>query len=382
MIGSIHTLIFGIFQVPENFLMGHSSLDLALSCKIVLYVAAILIALSHQLMCRIIGLRKTLYFGLLCNLLGLITLFVNQLQGPTGIYALIYLDMLFFGMALTSVINSLVTYIIIEFPKYVGLAVVVLFAFFNLGAMLSSLFQPLKPESVYTILSVLILVSLWFVHIFFFDPPVSKRNIHMKRGSAIWKQLHYRLGLFVMAITAYGLTESTFSLWGFTKIAAEFGSSIADEVVPFFWMFLIIGQFSLLVPLYFFEAKRVFYCLVLMIIAAAFMFPIQHQLVSFIGWIAVAGFGCSAIFPILLEQMEKEMFPFAKGDRILGYIEKSISLMIAGYFLGVGLIDIWVLLKGHSPSFSLTSHFHLAAIFIAFTGAVSLFLDFSRPQHK
>lgn len=381
LIGSLHTMIFAIFQIPENFLMGRDSMLLTFTCKVVLYVFAIGTSLAHQLLCRKLGLRKALYFGLLCNFFGVSTLFVNQFQGMVGIIPLIFLDMVFFGMALTSVINALVTYIIIEFPKRVGIAVVILFAFFNLGAMLAPVFQHIGTEKMYVILAVLLILSIWFVHTFFFDAPVSKQP-HLKKGSLIWKQLHYRLLLFVIAIIAYSLTETTFNLWTYIDLQSLFGTKVADDTIPFFWMFLIIGQVVLLIPLYFFPAKRVFYFLVLVIMTAAFTLPIQENLIGIIGWLAVAGFGCSAVFPILLSQMEKEMLPFARGKKILPYIEKSISLMFAGYFTGVGIIDLWVLALGKDPILTTASHFHLAAVYIGITGTIALFLDITTPELK
>lgn len=388
LIGSLHTMIFAIFQIPENFLMGRTSSELTFACKVVLYTFAIGVSLSHQVLCRRFGLRKTLYIGLLFNLFGIATLLLNEYTSKgQGFVFLIFLDMFFFGMALTSVINSLVTYIIIEFPKKVGIGIVALFAFLNLGSMFAPLlidvFQNLGMKHyMYFALMGLLSLGIWFVHNCFFDPAVPSSQIHLKKGSVIWKQLHYRLGLFVTAIIAYGLTETTFSLWGYMQIKNILGEQIANETTSFFWLFLIVGQIFLLIPLYFLPAKRIFFALVAVIIAATFFFPLQDKIAGFVFWLAFAGFGCSAVFPILLSQMEKEMAPFAKGGRILLYIEKSISLMIAGYFIGVGIIDLWVQLLGNNPFFSIPTHFHLAGAFIGITGLIALFLNLTAPQTK
>jgi MFS family permease len=381
-------MIFSIFQIPENFLMGRTSIELTFACKVILYVCAIAISLCHQLLCRQFGLRKALYLGLLCNLFGITTLLVNHyISKGDGFISLIFLDMVFFGLALTSVINGLVTYTIIEFPKKVGLGVVALFAFFNLGAMCAPLFLEIlqwigMKRFMYLALIGLLLLSIWFVHTYFFDPPTSRSQVQLKKGSVIWKQLHYRLALFVIAIVIYGLTETTFNLWGYIQIKDVLGRQIADETASFFWLFLIIGQIFLLIPLYFIPAKRIFFSLIALIILAAFFFPLQDQLSGYIFWLGTAGFGCSAIFPILLSQMEKEMLPFAKEGRILSYIEKSISLMIAGYFAGVGIIDLWVQLLGNNPYFTIQTHFHFAAAFIGATGLIAFFLSLTAPQTK
>src|SRR3989338_4971139 len=377
LIGALHTMLFSTFQVPKNFLMGHSSSNLEFWCKVLLYTCAISVSLLHQWMCRTLGLRKVLYCGLLLNLFGMTTLFLSTLGGGKGPLLLVFLNMIFFGAALTSVINSLVTYIIVEFPKRVGVVVVVLFVFFNLGAMLAPLIQDTTPAIIYSVLGTLLLLGIWFVHVFFFDLPLSARRIHMEKGSLIWKQLHYRLLLLCIAIIAYALTETTFNVWGYVDLISRFGLKAADHTIPTFWFFLIVGQITLLIPLYFFPPKRIFYFLILVIIAATFMYPLQTDIKGFITWLAIAGFGCSAVFPILLSQMEKELFPIAKGKNIYSYIEKSISLLFACYFTGVGIIDIWALQFGPSAASLLTLNFRLAAIFIVITGLISLFLDFT-----
>jgi hypothetical protein len=238
------------------------------------------------------------------------------------------------------------------------------------------------PYFMYFLLCALLLLSIWFVHTYFFDPSVSPAEIQMKKGSLIWRQLHYRLALFVIAIIAYGLTETTFNLWGYIQIQNLFGSHVADVTTPFFWMALILGQILLLVPLYFLPARKVFYCLILVIMGSTFFFPVQEKIPGMIFWLGVAGFGCSAVFPILLSQMEKEMLPFAKGAKIYPYIEKSISLMLAGYFVGVGLIDLWVQYLGEQVSQFTRFHFHLAGFFIACTGVIALFLYHTIPHFK
>lgn len=380
LIGSLHTLIFATFQIPKNFLMGHDSPDFGFYCKLTLYFFAIATSFLHQTACRSFGLRKVLYFGLLCNLFGLSTMLANQQLSSQGLVFLIILDMMVFGMALTSVVNALVTYITIEFPKNVGMAVVALFAFFNVGPMIAPLlvdsFQTFGTGwAFFALLMALLGLSLWFVHVYFFDPPVLPNLIHLKKESVLWKELHYRLALFVLAVIAYGFTETSFDLWGYIKIEGLLGAQIADETISFFWLFLIIGQICLLIPLYFISPKKIFYFLAALVIGSALLFSAQEKLAGIIAFLALAGFGCSAVFPILLSQMEKELIPLAQGAALMPYLEKSISLMIAGYFIGVGIVDLWVELFGKAPLFSMHLHFYVAAIAIGLTTLISIFLD-------
>lgn len=387
LIGALHTMIFAIFQVPENFLLGRDSGLLAFICKVILYVSAIVISFCHQWFCRLFGLRRTLYLGLIFNVLGISTMVLDQNLSEQGWLPLILLNMVFFGAALTSVINALVTYVILEYPKKVGVGIVALFAFFNIGAMMAPLwlnvFRGLGIERIlYPFLLLLLGVSIWYVHANFFDPAKSGHLVHLKKGSMIWRELHYRLGLFLIAIIAYGMTETTFSLWGFIQIQQFLGETVANDIVPFFWLFTVIGQILLLIPLYFLPPMRVFYVLIFVIMGACFYFPLQTKAGGFIVSYMMGGIGCSAIFPILLSLMEKEMIPYAQGSRLLHYIEVGISVMLAGYFIGVGTIDLWVQRIGTPHEFPVSTHFHMAIFFIALAGAIGFFMRQTAPKLK
>lgn len=386
LIGSLHTLIFSIFQMPQNFLVGEHSVELILLCKFFLYLVAVIVSFCHQLLGRKLGLRKTLYLGLLCNLLGLTSVVLNQTFFPNqGSLLLMFLSMSFFGLSLASVLNCLVTYITIEYPKRLGMATIILFAFFNLGPLLAPILTAIFPiDGVYSLmyhfLWVLLAIAIWFVHRYFFDPPVSPDKIHMKKGTIIWKELHYRLAFFVIAIFFYGMVESSYDLWGHMEVNAKLGPVVAGEVIPIYWLFLIIGQVLLLAPLYFYPAKRILYFLIALIIFASYQFPLQESRSGFLLWAAIAGAGCSAVFPILIAQMELEILPFAIGNHRLPYLEKGISIMMGGYLAGIGVIDLWVERASQDPAPLFAFHFHWAALAVGITGILSLFLNLTAPS--
>ncbi len=378
LIASLHTLIFSIYQIPENFLLGHH----AVLYKSVLYATAVGASVGNPFLCRRIGLKKMLYYGLVFNGLGVGALWLHRFWPHSGTEIL---AMIFFGLSLTSVINSLVTYIVLEFPQKVGLGVVALFVFLNLGVMLGPLvfgvFQSFqKTTLIFPFLLAFLALSLWFVRSHFFDPSFPAHLAHLKKGTLLWKELHYRLALYIVAVIAYGLAESTFSLWGYVNIKDLIGEQTANEITSFFWLFLILGQLFLLLPLYFLPAKRVFYALILIIMASGYYFSWQTTRFGLISGLAAAGVGCSAIFPLLLSMIEKEIAPLAEGRLSLVYIEMALSWMIAGYVFGVGMSDLWVELFGNHPLIPLALHFQLAALYIGLTGLIVFFLSCTKRQ--
>ncbi len=154
------------------------------------------------------------------------------------------------------------------------------------------------------------------------------------------------------------------------------GAKSAEETSSLFWLFMVIAQLILLIPLYFYKSIQVLIPLVFIVIGAALAFPLQSAIPGFIGALAAAGLGCSAIFPLLLSMMEKELLSFQKNGELLHYIEVGISVMLAGYFIGVGTVDLWVEVKNAPTAF----YFHLAAIFISITGLIAYFLNKFNPK--
>lgn len=382
LIGAIHTLVFAVFEFPSNFLLGKAA-SYAFYCKIVLYAMAIGVSFSHQSICRTFGLKKTLVVGLLFNSFGLVTLWINKYLG--GLVPLVFLDMFFFGVALTSVINVLITYIVLELPKAVGVGIITLFAAFNAGVMLAPLTIDIFhrspfPEGIYIFLLLLLLFAARFVAKHFFEPPYPPHLRHLRKGTLIWRDLHYRLGLFLLAVIFYGLTETTFNLWGFVKIASQIGESIANETISLLWLFLIIGQLVLLIPLYFFPSRRIFYFNIVALICDLFFFSRQTHLAGFITALMIGGFFSSVIFPILLSMIEKELIQFGKKKEILPYIETSVSVLMAGYFIGVGTIDLWV--ETADKTVIPVTPFYLGMCFIAATGLIGAFLNLTAHHHR
>lgn len=382
LIGGLHTMIFAFFEFPSNFLFGEEAETFSLYCKIVLYGCAILVSFSHQFLCRNLGLKKTLIIGLLFNFFGLLTLWINQIIG--GLVVLLFLDMFFFGFALTSVINSLVTFIVITFPNRTGVAIIALFAIFNGGVMLAplllGLFKGLHiTHAIFPCLMTFIIVAIWYIQNKLFDPPYPRHLQHLRNGTLIWRELHYRLALFFLAIICYGIVENSFNLWGFVVIEQTLGESVANETISLFWLFMIVGQILLMVPLYLYSTQKVFYPLIGLVITALYFLFHQHKLFGFFAGLAAGGIGCSAIFPILLSMMEKELIHIARGSHVLPYIETAVSVLMAGYFVGTGTIDLWLEIQkvqGHPPAY----HYLVSIIAISITGVVAFLLDITSSR--
>jgi hypothetical protein len=148
---------------------------------------------------------------------------------------------------------------------------------------------------------------------------------------------------------------------------------------------MMLGQLILLIPLYYYSARKVFPFLILGLIFTIFFYAKQTQTIGLILSLILGGVGCAAIFPILLSFMEQEVIELSSKsgrENYLPYIETGTCLMLAGYFFGLGTVDIWVLHSIEFPRFSLENVFHWAIIVISCLGLLSTYLTWSSSSQE
>lgn len=347
-LGCLHALIFGFLEYPTNFLTVGLPDELEKTQTITLYLTAVIVACFSYKASKKIGLKKVLIVGLILYFWGMVLFSSTEFfsKGSLALWAIIHIATFLFGGAFSSVVVALTTYIILELPKHVGIGVTILFAFMNLGAMLSPIllnfFTGWDTGWVLTgIISILIFMGIWCVHAIFEDPPFPSHIEHLRKGTLIWKEMHYRFAFFILAIILYGMIENTFNLWGEQHLLKWISPKLANETIAVFWLFLIIGQLLALLPLQFFRVSRVFYGLVTVMILSLIMMPLQKHLPGFIAFLALGGAGCSACFPILLAMLEMEIKEVATElpeQALTPLLEIGVAMMFGGYILGVGTV--------------------------------------------
>lgn len=349
-IGCLHAVIFGFLQYPGNFFTRNISSFIEKALLFILYFSAIFTACAGQVISKNCGLKKTLILGLYAYFWGVfIFFFTHFLVKTTFLFEiLLILAMILLGFAFSSVFIAITTYIILEFLEHVIIGITILFAFMNLGAMLSpilvNIFNSWDIGWVFGLmLCVLILLSIRFINKYFFDPKFPSHLTHLRKSSILWKKMHYRLGLFILAIICYGICENTFNLFGEQYLLFYVSKSYAFKAASIFWLFLIIGQMIVLIATYFTTIKKIFLLLVVLIIISFILLPYQKSFIRGSFVLALAGIGCSACFPIMLSSLEDELKNVFKSEnysKLLPYLEISTALMITGYIVGTGFITI------------------------------------------
>jgi MFS family permease len=393
LITALHTLTFCMAQNPGEFFHVSFSHTFRLALVIVLYGSVVLMSLFNQFFTRKFGMKNLLLGGFLFYFWGLILFFISQFSRGSVMLtdSLLILGMVACGIAFSSVFIALITYIIIEIPRYMGVTITAMFAFANIGVMLASLvtnfFDSWQGEMFFLIfVESLILFSVIYIGEYFVDPPFPKHLVHLRKSTLIWKELHTRFFLFVLLIIFYGICETTMILWGEKFLNFFFDPKVASGLISIFWIFLIVGQFLILVPLYFFAARNVFFFLVFLLILVLISFPVQDDWIGFVSRLALGGIACSACSPILLAMLEEELKEVQKCEhfrlRILPSMELGIAWIIVGYIFGVGIVAFAAETKKELTQAIVEHQFVFAIVCASFMLLIAIYLSYSLHRKK
>ena len=384
---SIQMMIFGFVQMFDP-LVGPETLSKVIPLNIFFYSVMLITSVLHPYIMRSFTLKFALLAGLVCDLVAVSIWLVNESMG--GSVSLMFVSFFFVGVANVSVVNCLITYLVVEFPKSLGFAMIGLFLFANIGmAVQATLFSIWTERSFYPtfcIISItLLFLSVGFVYTQFFNPIVPKHLVHLRRGSLIWKEFHYRMALFIVAMLFYGMIETVYSSWGNIYLLNFINEKETNFAVTYFWIAMVFGQLALLAPIYYYSARKVFSLLLLYGIGVSFFLERQTEVHHLMYGYVAAGFGCSIIFPMLLAFFEKEVMKncaLSKIESPIAFIETGISLMLGGYLTGVGIVSLCIYRLGTEPAAFTSVAFHKVILFLLGIGLISTYLNWSSGDFK
>jgi hypothetical protein len=387
LICTLHTMIYNFFQIPYTFMKIQVETR-TIPLNVFLYSVTLITALLYPTIVRYFTLKFALMASLLCNAIGLLCIWISESLGES--YPLIVVSFFFIAIASVSVFNCLVSYIVIEFPKSLTVAIVGLFIFSNLGFLIQSvMFDYLQVDGFSTIFCIIaiffLLLSIIFISRKFFNITFPKHLVHLRRGDLIWKEMHYRLALFVLVMLCYGVVETIFAIWSFDYLALFLNSVDVDLATTLFWCFMVIGLIVLLPPIYFYSARKIFSVLIVFMIGVTFFIAQQTNSVQLMAGYIAAGFGCSIIVSVLIGFFEEEVISACSLSKIpshLPFTEIGISLMIGGYFTGVGIMTLFVLKLEQMPQNHGVTIFHWAMFLLAVIGLISTYLNWSSADSR
>jgi MFS family permease len=391
----ISAMLFQFIQVPDVFHPEKFS-DFSKLVKrlimITLFASAVVAAMCNQLFARLFGIKKVLLLSFLFHLLALI--FLTPIHLGLGTFAesrlFAFVGMFFLGFAVTTILISLNTYVIIKMPGKVTFGILMLSVFANIGAFVSPLlfrlFGHFDMEWLFILFFfLLILGSIFVVARFLCDLPFPKHLVHLRKGTLIWKELHVRLLLFVFIVLFYTFCENTFNVWGLIYLFNFFEINPANEFISMFWFFLIIGQIIVVYLARKIDFRKIYYLLAMLMIVALIILSYKPQANWTIAALIIGGLGCSACFPLVLVMLEKELIYLTKVYRrlfYLPYLEYGIAIMIGSYYLGNSIY--YTMLVGVDQFFlSLPSLYFKIGVFLGLTMlAIIIFLSYTSCYKK
>jgi len=135
---------------------------------------------------------------------------------------------------------------------------------------------------------------------------------------------------FVASAVLYAFAEGTFSNWAILYLHEERGLAEASAglALSIFWGALVAGRLISSALVVRIPAERLWRALPLLMIAAFLTVPVVHSQASAFAGFALAGFSCSALFPLTVT-LASRRFP--------EHAAQVSAAMIASLMFGVGL---------------------------------------------
>lgn len=387
LINLVHVIVASYFKIPGN-LLDKDFPESIFVINVLYYAIAIISTVLYPFIARNMSLKSILIIGLIFDMLGLAIVWLSNLLG--GVLLFIYVSNILWGISLLTVTISIITFLVIEYPRKLGVAMTTLFAFGDLGDMLTNfLFAAFSGtqfnQGFFLLTMSLTACLLYFVTFKFIDPEFPKHLEPLRKGSLIWKELHYRLVFFLIAAIGYGVIESVFAIWGEVYLLEYIPRGLAVSTVSMFWFSMMIGQVVLLLPLYFFPVRKIFPVLIVSLLLSIIF--VQHQ-TNFFGLMTgfgLVGFSCAAILPIIMASMEMEMIsasPLSQNLNYLPYVEIGTALLIGGYYVGIAAVDLSVLAAEQAAQIKPHNFFHWVILITAFIGLITMFLNWSSSNEQ
>lgn len=381
LIMTLHATTLGCFQWPHTFLSKELT-NFPILYKSIFYATALIVSVLHQPISRRIGLKMELAAGVISSAMGILFFIAHATLLPAT--WVMILSMILLGISMLSVINCLLTYVILVFSNKTLLGIIALFAFGNAGMMLAPQMLRLggllhlKIELVFCIVTFLLMYGAGILILF--DEPSYAQDPSLQVNTYLKKEMPVRFPLYLFGVMLYGLIESTFSLWG-EELSRQLLTFRQSQIAASsFWFFLIVGQVALLFILQRFDLRKVLPIQCALIFGALVWLLTASNYAPIVLGMTVGGLGCSAIFGVTLYCLIREVFFFSYNnrDRYLTLVENGVSWMTASYMFTIGLTDIvtdWLDQYSRLP-------FLLAALFIVCFAAIAFYLNRTRPQES
>ena len=300
-------------------------------------IAAIAASFLGGKLSRLWGAKHLLLLGLMANTasMGVLLLSYLWIHEPTVALPMLLTATALMGFGFGAVVPLLNTFIADFQPQKVDQSILMLNALLGLGTALAPALAALVVgPGIWWLLPLLVLVAAALLLLACRAQPLQLSSNDQDRGAKAGLQPGSPglLVLFVLVAILYGLIETLNGNWSVLLMSRRVESppQIASMALTVFWAMVTIGRLFFsgvsrwLTPKLLLPGLPVFLAVVLVAISRLTSGDESSALVLF----ALAGFGCSAMLPLII----------SVGQKRLNWLGESVAgLLIASYQLGFGL---------------------------------------------
>lgn len=341
--------IFTTIPAAANFLTSPEGLGFSMAQYSSLFVPMIVAAILSSFFGGYIAQRFSNKFLLL---VGTACLFVSMMMISTSSfkehpYAVMMGAMAILGIGFGATMTAINPWVFYFFPNRTSAALLANQVSFGIGTVFSPFLLNLFLEiemwwmdfATLGVLSLLLCVLHWI-----FLP-----QIHTEKAA----RSAYKTGMWIFAVVSffYGMTETTFGNWATIYLYNERGVDIitANNALAIFWGSLTIGRILFMLLVFICPPRIIYRTLPLVVLGAlAYIQLGAHPIIGF----ALAGFGCSAIFPLVISFAQTRFPPsaaFVSGltvsSNLIGYgfSAQVVGLLVSAFAITLHSIYLWLL---------------------------------------
>jgi fucose permease len=298
-------------------------------------------SLAGGSLARTLGLKRLLAVALIAtglSQLGL-NLAVESIPAGPAFYVVLCCTAIF-GLAFGIGAAPLNTYPGLLFPEKSDSALVALHTLLGIGLAVGPLLVgPLTKAGAWVvypalgiIMAAILLIGLRLSELPAYEPAMSE-SASLTLESADSHQdnplVSFTLWIFVGIVILYAFAEGTFANWCIIYLNEERGIDLtqASLALSVFWAALAGGRLLVSVLLLKIKAQWIWLVLPILMIGTFLLLPAAHSAITGIALFGLAGFSCSAFFPLSVGIVSKR-FPASSA--------MVSSFMIASLMIGVG----------------------------------------------
>lgn len=299
-------------------------------------VTAIAASLLGPFFARKWGMKTVYRAGLFFNIMAMALIATSQLVSDNhhAAYIFVILGTSFVGAAFGSTLPTINVYATNFFSDHSAAALTVLHTLLGTGTALAPFLVTVLVKQIgWWILPVFVAVALMVLLAGAFILPLKDQRASTVMNVSLESTgifLPVRVRLFMAVVFLYGFCETIFANWAIIFLNREKGVSIAEAgyALAAFWVMVSLGRLVISILSVRVSPLWVYRILPFLIAVSLFAVTMANSSITGILLFALAGFSCSAFFPLTFSFAQKGFESIA--ERVSGWV-------MASYMLGYGV---------------------------------------------